>query len=352
MNNFFLIFLIFLIIFNILICYNANLIANFFKIIDYPDKKRKIHSTPTPLTGGLIFFINIFLFLIFDMLTGSHPVTGSQLFFDIRIISIKQLAIFLIASFSIYIVSFYDDIYDIKPFRKILSFLLILYVLIISNPNISIRQLQFYNFESNIYFDNFSVYLSLFCILAFMNAANMFDGLNLQSSILYSSFLLIFFLKGIDQKFLLILLISLIFFTYMNMKGKIFLGNNGSYFLSFLISIIIITDHNWNKNYYTEEIFLYLMIPGIDMIRLTIIRFINNKSPFEGDDNHLHHLLIKKFNYKNSMIIIFVMIFTPIILYNFFEINPLLLIILSFIIYLTILLICLKKNIKRHKIGK
>jgi uncharacterized membrane protein len=47
-----------------------------------------------------------------------------------------------------------------------------------------------------------------------------------------------------------------------------------------------------------------------------------------------------------------VMIFTPIILYNFFEINPLLLIILSFIIYLTILLICLKKNIKRHKIGK
>jgi hypothetical protein len=94
------------------------------------------------------------------------------------------------------------------------------------------------------------------------------------------------------------------------------------------------------------------MLPGIDMIRLTIIRSINNKSPFEGDNNHLHHLLIKKFNYKNSMAIIFVMIFTPIILYNFFEINPLILIILSFIIYLTILLICLKKNIKRHKIGK
>jgi UDP-GlcNAc:undecaprenyl-phosphate GlcNAc-1-phosphate transferase len=352
MNNFFLIFLIFLIIFNILICYNANLIANFFKIIDYPDKKRKIHSTPTPLVGGLIFFINIFLFFIFDMLTGSHPVTGSQFFFDIRIISIKQIAIFLIAGFLIYTIGFYDDIYDVKPFRKILFFLLILYILILSNPNFPIRQLQFFNLENNIYFNNFSAYLTLFCILAFMNAANMFDGVNLQSSILYSSFLLIFFLKGIDQKFLLIFLIGLVIFTYMNMKGKIFLGNNGSYFLSLLISIIIITDHNWNKNYYTEEIFLYLMIPGIDMIRLTIIRFINNKSPFEGDDNHLHHLLIKKFNYKNSIAIIFVMIFTPIILYNFFEINPLILIILSFIIYLTILLICLKKNIKRHKIGK
>ena len=128
------------------------------------------------------------------------------------------------------------------------------------------------------------------------------------------------------------------------MKGKIFLGNNGSYFFSFLISIIIILDHNWNKNYYTEEIFLYLMLPGIDMIRLTINRFINNRSPFEGDGNHLHHLLIKKFNYKISMFIIFIMIFTPIIFYNFFNVNPLMLIILSFIVYLLILLICLKKK--------
>ena len=294
MNNFFLIFLIFLIISNILICSNANFIAKFFKIIDYPHKKRKIHSKPTPLVGGLIFFINILLFIIFDILTGSHTVTGSHFLLDIRIISTKQIVMLLVASFSIYTISFYDDVYDIKPFRKILYFLLILYILILSNPNLSIKQLQFINLENNIYFNNFSIYFTLFCVLAFMNAANMFDGVNLQSSILYSSFLLIFFLKGFDQKSLLIFFISLLFFTYMNAKGKIFLGNNGSYFLSFLVSIIIIAEHNWNKNYYAEEIFLYLMIPGIDMIRLTIVRFLNHKSPFEGDNNHLHHLLIKK----------------------------------------------------------
>ena len=292
------------------------------------------------------------LFIIFDILTGSHPVTSSNLLFDIRIISIKQISTFLIACFSIYIISFYDDIYDVRPFRKMLSFSLILYILITSNPNLPIRQLQFFNLENNIYFTNFSIYLTLFCILAFMNAANMFDGVNLQSSILYSSFLLIFYLKDINQEFLLIFLISLIFFTYMNIQGKIFLGNNGSYFLSFLISIIIVLDHNYEKNYFVEEIFLYMMLPGIDMIRLTIVRFINNKSPFEGDNNHLHHLLIKKFNYKISMIIISLMIFIPIILYNFLKINPLILIIFSFAIYLTILFFCSKKNIKVQKIRK
>ena len=184
-----------------------------------------------------------------------------------------------------------------------------------------------------------------------MNAANMFDGLNLQSAILYSSFLLIFFLKGINQNFLLIFLLSIIFFSYMNFRGKIFLGNNGSYFLSFLISIVIIMDHNRGKNYFVEEIFLYMLLPGIDMIRLTIVRYINNKSPFEGDNNHIHHILIKKFGYKKTIIIIFSIIFAPIMLFNLININPLILIILSLIIYSMILIFrsekaSIKKNYK------
>ena len=344
MSNLLLIFFLFLLICNTIICFKANTIAEFFKIIDYPSKIKKIHSKPTPLIGGSIFFFNIILFIFFDIFSGSHPVTGSELLYDLRFISIKQIAIFLIAIFSIYLVSFYDDVYDMRPFRKILLYSLIIYFLIISNPNIPIEQLQFYNFEYIVSFNNFSTYLTLFCILAFMNAANMFDGINLQSSILYSSFLLIFLIKGIDLKFLSIFLISLIFFSYMNFRGKMFIGNNGSYFLSFLASIIIITDYNWNKNYFVEEIFLYMMVPGIDMIRLFFVRLINNKSPFQGDNNHIHHLLIKKIGYKKSIIIFSLIIFIPIILYNFLEINPLTLILILFLLYLVILFFCSKKN--------
>ena len=340
-------FLIFILICNSLICYNANIIASFFKIVDYPNNKRKIHSKPTPLIGGLIFFINITLFIVFDTLSGNNTVTGSQLLFDMRFISIKQILIFLIALISIYLVSFYDDVYDIRPFRKIILYSLILYVLIISNPNLEIRQLRSYNFGYIVNFNDFSIYLTLFCVLAFMNAANMFDGINLQSSILYSSFLFIFLIKGIDSKFLLIFLISLIFFSYMNFRGKIFIGNNGSYFLSFLVSIIIIADHNWNKNYFVEEIFVYMMLPGIDMIRLFFVRLINNKSPFQGDNNHIHHILLKKLNYIKAIVIIFLLIFFPIFLFHFLKINPLLLIISFVIIYFTILKICSNKNIKK-----
>jgi len=346
MSKIFIIFLIFLIFFNILICYLANSIANFFKIIDYPTKNRKIHSNPTPLIGGIIFFTNFLLFIFFDIFTGVNDVTGSQLLFDIRIISIKQLFIFIGTSISIYIIGFYDDVYDTRPSRKILIFILFLYVLILSNPNLLIKELNFFNFENSIYFNNFSIYFTIFCIIAFMNAANMFDGINLQSPILYFSFLLIFLFKDLNHDFLIVFFISLIFYSYMNFKGKIFLGNNGSYFLSFLISIILIADYNWRKNYFIEEIFLYLLLPGIDMIRLCILRIIKNKSPFEGDNNHFHHLLLKKFNHSISIFILSIMIFLPIFLFNYFEINPLKLIIVLFLVYLTILLICLKKGTK------
>ena len=42
-----------------------------------------------------------------------------------------------------------------------------------------------------------------------------------------------------------------------------------------VVATIIISDNNWNKNYYVEEIFLYMMLPGVDMIRLTISRIKN-----------------------------------------------------------------------------
>ena len=105
--------------------------------------------------------------------------------------------------------------------------------------------------------------------------------------------------------------------------------------MSFFVSTIIICDHNWNKNYFVEEIFLYMLIPGIDMIRLAVLRILNNKSPMEGDNNHIHHLLLRRFNYKKSVIIIFIN-FSPIIIFNFFQFNPLIIFFLFFCVFIYI----------------
>ena len=39
-----------------------------------------------------------------------------------------------------------------------------------------------------------------------------------------------------------------------------------------------------------------MIIPGLDLMRLFIIRIYNGKNPFTPDRKHLHHILLSKHN--------------------------------------------------------
>ena len=56
-----------------------------------------------------------------------------------------------------------------------------------------------------------------------------------------------------------------------------------------------------NKILTAEKIFLIFIVPGLDMFRVFIERFINNKHPFSPDTNHLHHLMCNVFNEKDCI---------------------------------------------------
>ena len=83
-----------------------------------------------------------------------------------------------------------------------------------------------------------------------------------------------------------------------------------------------------------ESIFIALMLPGLDMLRVFSVRIYNKKNPFLGDRNHLHHLLIEK-NIRNNLLlfIFFLLISIPIFLDLFLKIDHLSVIILFIIIY-------------------
>ena len=98
---------------------------------------------------------------------------------------------------------------------------------------------------------------------------------------------------------------SLILFMFKNFQSKSFLGDNGCYILSFIIGIFIIDIYKFEK-IYSDQIFLLMMIPGIDMLRLFIIRILNKKNPFSGDKNHLHHILLRRFNQISVFKILFI----------------------------------------------
>ena len=170
----------------------------------------------------------------------------------------------------------------------------------------------------------------------------MFDGINLQSglySILIFSCITLFYSNSLLTK---ILFISLIFFSYLNFKNRTFLGDSGSLLISFIISYLFIKLYNLEYINYADEIILYMIIPGLDLIRLFIIRIANKKNPLSSDRNHLHHILINKFSFKKTLFIILSLIILPILL-NYLGFYNLISILITVLAY-SILLFVSRKN--------
>ena len=57
-----------------------------------------------------------------------------------------------------------------------------------------------------------------------------------------------------------------------------------------------------------------MLIPGLDLIRLFLLRIFNKKNPLNSDRNHLHHILIAKYSLEKTILIILFLISFPIIL--------------------------------------
>ena len=86
-----------------------------------------------------------------------------------------------------------------------------------------------------------------------------------------------------------------------------------------------------------------MLIPGLDLIRLFILRILKKRNPLSSDRNHLHHLLIAKYPLNKSLIIILLLIFLPIIL-SYLHLNNIFVILISTFIYTAFLISLYKKN--------
>ena len=193
---------------------------------------------------------------------------------------------------------------------------------------------------------------SIFCIIILINALNFYDGINGQS-ILF--FLIIFsylaFNSPIYFIYLLIILV-LIFILFLNLTGKTFMGDNGIYFLGSILIISLIYEHNLFKTIkYADQIFILLMLPGYDLLRLTITRIYKGKNAFYGDRNHIHHLLIKRFSLYKTNIILILLAILPIFLFSFIGINFFVVLAIFTFIYL-LLILKLNYNDKKYYFRK
>jgi UDP-GlcNAc:undecaprenyl-phosphate GlcNAc-1-phosphate transferase len=307
-------------------------IAKSLKLYDTPNKKIKFHKKKTPKLGGLVLIFNGLIILYFSII------------FKENIFS-KTIILAIICSF----VGLLDDIIDITPRKKFITLTLIIITFLFFNHEFRIEKIIYENilFQKIIIFQNkefISIVLTVLCYLLIINAYNMSDGHNGIASLIALSWFLYFLnYKSPIYFFLAPIIISIFLIFIFNIRSKIFLGDSGNYFISALFASLIINQNNITNNFFAEEIFILLMLPGIDMLRLFIIRIINKKNPFKGDRQHIHHYLKNKIKNDYLVLILYLILFiSPII----FMVGKLMDNILIIIIFISIYLIILTKLIK------
>jgi UDP-GlcNAc:undecaprenyl-phosphate GlcNAc-1-phosphate transferase len=152
------------------------------------------------------------------------------------------------------------------------------------------------------------------CIMGVTNGFNLIDGLNgLAGGISFIASLFIATVAYLSGNHLLAGLCMAFagavgaFLRYnMLTRAHIFMGDSGSLFLGFSLSVfsIMLTQ---DLQYHVEPMFpmLVLLVPVFDTLRVMGVRLFSGRNPFEADTNHLHHLLLKAgFSQKKSVIIL------------------------------------------------
>ena len=284
----------------------------------------------TPLTGGP----GIFLYFI----------SGSIYFFIINEnIGLNNIYLILIISI-IFMIGLLDDIFNINYKIRLLSLFLVIYFFLKFDERFIINELYFETFNQTYLLSELSLLITPLFIMLLLNSINMADGINGNSGLIFLSyFFLLFENNNLLNHYMILFTIPLIIFLYFNLKNKLYLGDSGVYLISIFISLYVIYKYKYGLyNLSCEKIFLIFMIPGIDMFRLFCWRIYNKISPFEGDLNHLHHLLIKKFSNINSLMIYLSLILWPNLMLYFFSLNKIMLIALNLLIYFY-LIVKLKK---------
>lgn len=268
-------------------------IAVFVGALDIPDK-RKVHKTPIPRLGGLGIYAG---FLVGYMLFGHESV---------------QMNSVLIGSFIIMITGMIDDIKPIPAKYKFVGQTMAALIIPLYG-GIILRDLSFFGIYMN--FGILSYPITIFFILGVINCMNLIDGLDgLAGGISAIYFLTIGIISlvlnntsGLDCVLTFIMLGSTLGFLFHNFNpASIFMGDSGSMFLGYMISVIALLGYK-NVTFTSVIVPIFLLaIPIMDTFFAILRRFINHKPISMPDKNHLHHQFLKKnFSHKKTVLIIY-----------------------------------------------
>lgn len=269
-------------------------VAIHINAIDIPNE-RKVHTKPIPRLGGL----GIYLSFILGYILFAEP-------------SFQMISI-LISGFIIILTGLIDDINPVKARYKLIM-QIIAACIVVFYGNIVLNHISAFGMNLN-FVEPLNYIVTILFIVSITNAINLIDGIDGLaagvSSIYFATIAIIAFIlaktSGLDVILALIMLGSTLGFLVYNFNpASIFMGDSGSLFLGFIISVIALLGFKATTLTSLIVPLVLLAIPIFDTILAILRRTIKHQSIGKPDKEHFHHQLLKmKFSTKKTVLIIY-----------------------------------------------
>ena len=266
-------FLFFFIIFSLIFTYFCKR-KNF--IVDYKLEKHKRFSSK--LKSNSIGGIFLIIFFIYEFLL------------------IQSNYIFLLFLIFIFFVGFMSDIKRLNNVGLRFFLQLILIILFSKIMSIEIQTTKIDFIDQILSYSYFNIAFVTFCLMVLMNGGNFIDGLNglmLKHYILIYLFIFFYFgnYPGIDNNFLINLIMILIIILSLNLSGYIYMGDSGAYLLSLFTGVYLI-NFSYNNIFISPYlIILLLWYPCFELLFSMIRRSIYKSKTYKPDVLHLHQFI-------------------------------------------------------------
>jgi len=260
------------------------------KLSDQPGL-RKIHKQSIPTLGGIGIFSGFFI---------------SLMLFDNG--NIERLSIIAASAMIMFFIGQKDDLINMNAKKKFF-FEFIVALIITLATKLRITSFQGFLGVHEIPFW-LSVIVTVLLIVFIMNAYNLIDGIDglaasvgIISATVYG---ILFWMNGelgfsIMSACIAGALGAFLPFNIYRGRFKIFMGDTGSLTIGLLLAILTLKFNALNLESATTIKFVsapaislgILFLPLFDTIRVTWIRILQKSNPFVGDNNHLHHRLLR-----------------------------------------------------------
>jgi UDP-GlcNAc:undecaprenyl-phosphate GlcNAc-1-phosphate transferase len=306
-----------------------RVIANYYGIIDLPDRHRKLHTAPVAYLGGVAVFMGWLAGLATSQLHIPQDEIGSPH------LQVKLNIVF--GALVIVLLGLWDDVKRIPPRNKILGQVIAAIILLKGgvgshclDPLITPINLRLLNTLGPHFLipDMLTALMSWGFVIAMVvgccNATNLLDGLDglcggvtavIGAGFLFLAVQLAMLALAPDwDPVRIVLALALLgailgFVPYNFNPASIFLGDTGSMFIGYSCATIIVLLAEEQSKWLLAAMVMFAL-PILDTALAFVRRWVNRRPLFSADRHHFHHQLVARgFSIRQTVLVSYALAF-------------------------------------------